>query len=306
MRLDELLSAPPARRVAMAVAAPEEPEVIAAVMEGAERGFVRPILVGDPPRIAEAAAMAGVSLHGAQVERAPRGDGAAARAAELVSTGDAEVLMKGLVETAPFLKAVLNPEYNLRTGALLSHVAFFQIAGFDRMILVTDAAMNIAPDLHGKRAILQNAVSVLHALGYAEPRVAVLAAKESVNQRMAATVDAARLTEENREGTLLGCCVDGPLALDNAVSAEAARTKGITSPVAGHADILVVPTIEAGNILYKALAFMTSAVHAGVIAGARVPVVLTSRADHREAKLNSIIVAARSITERSIAERRSP
>ncbi len=294
MHFDDLLATPAGGPVTVAVAAPEEPDVVSAVMEAVRRGYVDPIMVGNPGRIRDAAAEAGEDISRCRLE--PVGDPAttALRAAQLVSDGEAAVLMKGLVETAVLLKAVLDPEVGLRTGTLLSHLALFQVPGFNRLIAVTDAAMNIAPDLGAKREILRNAVFFLHALGVECPRVAVLAAKESVNPKMSATVDAAALAQENLQGEITGCIVGGPLALDNAISPEAARTKGIDSPVAGVADILVVPTIEAGNILYKALAFMTQSVHAGVILGARAPIVLTSRADSREAKLNSIIVAARS------------
>jgi len=217
---------------------------------------------------------------------------AAQRAVQLVASGDAEMLMKGLVDTSVLLKAVLDRTTGLRSSGVLSHLAMFEIDGFPRPLAVTDAAMNIAPDYPTKRAIIENAVGFLHRLGYEEPRVAVLAAKEKVSEKMPATVDAAALADAARRGEISGCLVDGPFALDNAISPEAARIKGIDSPVAGNADVLVAPRIESGNILYKALAFLAPSRNAGVIVGARAPIVLTSRADSEDAKGLSIALAA--------------
>jgi phosphate butyryltransferase len=199
--------------------------------------------------------------------------------------------MKGNVPTAVLLKAVLNKEFGLRTGHVLSHVAAFEIPDYNRLIFVTDAAMNIAPDLNQKVQIVKNAVNVARSLGIECPKVAPLAAVEVVNPDMQATLDAAVLTQMNARGQIQNCQIDGPLALDNAVSAFAAEHKGIVSEVAGQADILLVPTIEVGNVLYKSLIYFAKAKVGAVIAGAKAPIVLTSRADSAESKLYSLAVA---------------
>jgi len=216
---------------------------------------------------------------------------AALAAVKSVRLNEANVLMKGHVPTAIILKAVLNPEFGLRTGNVLSHVAAFEVNGFDRLIFVTDAAMNIAPDLSQKAQIIQNAVKVAQAVGVSNPIVAPLAAVETVNPVMQATLDAAALVAMNVRGQISGCTIDGPLALDNAISLEAANHKGINGEYAGKADILLVPSIEAGNILYKSLVYFAKAKVGAVIEGAKAPIVLTSRADSAESKLNSLALA---------------
>lgn len=219
------------------------------------------------------------------------GADAARLAVQAVSTRNADIVMKGNISTAIILKAVLHKEYGLRTGNVLSHVAVFEVPNYNRLITVTDAAMNIAPDLEGKTAILKNAVHVVRAIGIEKPKVAPLAAVELVNPAMQATVDAALLTQMNRRGQIKDCIVDGPLAFDNAVSSIAAAHKGIVSEVAGEADILLVPDIEAGNILYKSLVYFANAKVGAIVAGAKAPIVLTSRADTAEAKLYSLALA---------------
>ncbi|WP_144531975.1 phosphate butyryltransferase [Bacillus paranthracis] len=218
-----------------------------------------------------------------------------AEAAELsvkaVRNGEADVLMKGNIPTANILKAVLNKEWGLRKGSVLSHVAAFEVPNYNRLIFVTDAAMNIAPDVTQKAAIIQNTVEVARAIGIDLPKVAPIAAVEVVNPAMQATIDAAMLTQMNRRGQIKNCVVDGPLALDNAVSQIAAEHKGIVSDVAGKADILLVPTIEAGNVLYKSLVYFADAKVGAMIAGAKAPIVLTSRADSAETKVYSLALA---------------
>jgi phosphate butyryltransferase len=216
---------------------------------------------------------------------------AATLAVKAVSSGRATVLMKGNLATSAILKAVLNSEYGLRTGKVLSHVAVFEVPGFDRLLFVTDAAMNIEPDLEAKAQIIRNAVATAHACGLLEPIVAPLAAIETVNPAMVPTTDAASLVVMNRRGQITGCIVDGPFALDNAISVKAAAHKGITGDTAGKADILVVPTIEAGNILYKSLMYFANAKVGAIIQGAKAPIVLTSRADSAESKLYSLALA---------------
>lgn len=216
---------------------------------------------------------------------------AAIAAVKSVHLNEANVLMKGHIPTALILKAVLNPDFGLRTGSVLSHVAAFEINGFERLIFVTDAAMNIAPDLAQKAQIVQNAVMVAHSVGIKNPVVAALAAVETVNPSMQPTLDAASLVAMNVRGQIKGCIIDGPVALDNAISVEAAHHKGLIGQHAGQADILLVPNIEAGNILYKSLVYFARAKVGAVIVGAKAPIVLTSRSDSAESKLNSLALA---------------
>lgn len=215
----------------------------------------------------------------------------AVEAVKAVSSGRAHVLMKGNIPTSVLLKEVLNSEYGLRTGKILSHVAVFEVPNYDRLLFVTDAAMNIAPDLEAKAQIIQNSVSTAHACGVTEPIVVPLAAIETINPAMTSTLDAASLVVMSKRGQIEGCIIEGPLALDNAISIEAARQKGITGQSAGKADILVVPTIEAGNILYKSLIYFAQAKVGAVIQGASAPIVLTSRTDSAESKLYSLALA---------------
>src|SRR5690606_31884130 len=216
---------------------------------------------------------------------------AAEKSVRAVSSGDAQVLMKGNLPTAVILKAVLNGEYGLRTGKVLSHVAAFEVEGYDRLLFVTDAGMNIAPNLEEKAQIIRNAVAAAKACGVEMPVVAPLAAIETINPVMTPTTDAASLVVMNQRGQIKDCIIDGPLALDNAVSIESAKHKGITSETAGLADILVVPSIEAGNILYKSLMYFAKAKVGGIIQGASAPIVLTSRSDSAESKLYSLALA---------------
>ncbi|MCT4605714.1 MAG: phosphate butyryltransferase [Marinisporobacter sp.] len=275
----------------IAVAVAEDLEVLMAVSKAKNMGIVEAILVGDQDRIENIAKEKDINLLGIEIINEKDRTQASLKAVELVSTGKAHIVMKGLVDTAIILKAVLNAEIGLRTGNVLSHVAVFQVPNYDRLIFVTDAAMNIAPDVKTKKQIIENAVKVAHALDINIPKVAVVCAKEKVNPKMKATVDAKELEEMNKNEEIKGCMVGGPFALDNAVSKEAAKHKGIDHPVAGEADILLVPNIEAGNVLYKAMVFFSNTKNAGVIVGAKAPVVLTSRADSDETKLNSIALA---------------
>lgn len=274
----------------IAVAVAQDVEVLSAVSNARSLGIADAILVGDRDEIEKVAAGCGVDLAKFQVIDVKDKSEACRTAVELVSTGKAHLVMKGLVDTSIILKAVLDEKIGLRTGNVLSHVAVFDVPGYDRLFYVTDAAMNIAPDLMQKKQIIENAVQVANALGNDEPKVAMLAAVEKVNPKMQATVDAAELVKMNEAGELKGCVVGGPFALDNAISVEASKHKGITHPVAGFADILMVPVIEAGNMLYKSMVFFARAKNAGIIVGAKAPVVLTSRADSDEAKLNSIAI----------------
>jgi Phosphotransacetylase len=255
------------------------------------RGIVDAILVGNKSEICRIADKEQIDLtHYSIVHEADRAE-ACRRAVGLVAQGQAELPMKGFVDTSVFLKAVLRKDGGLACGRLISHVGLLAVKGYKRMFLVTDSAMNIAPTLAEKAAIIRNAVMVARALGNDCPRVAALCAVEKPDPKMPATLDAAALTEMNRRGEIAGCMVYGPLAMDNAVSPQAAKHKGIDNPVAGHADILLAPDIEAGNILNKSMEYFAAAEKAGIIMGARVPVVLTSRASPDAAKMHSIALA---------------
>ncbi|MGM0834551.1 MAG: phosphate butyryltransferase [Bacillota bacterium] len=298
MKLDELISrATQMPSKVVAIAAAEDAEVMEAVAHALEKDLASFILFGDEEKITSMLASHQIESSHAGVRIVSVGNAkeAAQLAVKAVSSKEADVLMKGNVPTATILKEVLNKEYGLRTGSVLSHVAAFEIPGYDRLIFVTDAAMNIEPTLEQKVQIVQNSVAVARALGLDMPKVAPLAAVEVVNPAMQATVDAALLTQMNHRGQIKDCIIDGPLALDNAVSALAAEHKGIKSEVAGQADILFVPTIEVGNVLYKSLIYFANAKVGAIISGAKAPIVLTSRADSAESKLNSLALAVCSV-----------
>lgn len=274
----------------IAVAVAQDLEVLLAVKNAKELGIADAILVGNEAEIRQIAQENQIDLDGFSIVEQKDNTEACRMAVRLVSTGKAQVLMKGMVDTSIILRAVLDKEIGLRTDNVLSHVAVADIDGYDRLFYITDAAMNIAPDLNTKKQIIENGVQVAHALGNDNPKVACVCAVEKVNPKMQATVDAAELVRMNEAGELTGCIVAGPLALDNAVSLEAAKHKGILNPVAGRADILVVPLIEAGNMLYKSIVFFAKGKIAGIVVGAKAPIVLTSRADSDIAKLNSIAI----------------
>lgn len=280
------------KRQRLALAAAEDKDALEAVKDAVEWGIVAAILVGDGEKITALAGQIGLDLNQCQLIDEANPMTAARKAVAMVSGGDAELVMKGKVGTADILRAVLDKEKGLRTGNLLSHVTAMDVNGFDRLLFMTDGAMNVAPDLGEKAQIIQNAVDVARALGVALPKVAVIGAVELVNPDMPATVDAALLAKMADRGQIKNAIVDGPLALDNAVSSHSAQVKGIESPVAGEADILLMPNIEAGNVLYKANIYFARARAASVIAGAKAPVVLTSRSDSHQAKLDSIALCA--------------
>ena len=276
----------------VSVACAQDKEVLLAVEKARNEGIVDAILVGDQKKIEEIAVENNISLDNYKVVDIADLTEASREAVRLVSSGEAHMLMKGLVDTSIILKAVLDKEIGLRGDSILSHVAVFEIEGWDRLFYVTDAAMNIAPDLAAKKKIIENAVKVAKSLEIDVPKVACLCAKEKVNAKMPDTVDAKALEDMNKNGELKDCLVGGPFALDNAISEEAARHKGMDHPVAGKADILMAGDIEAGNVLYKSMAFFAKSKNAGIIVGARKPIILTSRADNEEAKLNSIILGS--------------
>lgn len=292
-RLEEVVDAVkeyPIKRVA--VAAAEDRTVIEAVKRATEGGVAQATLVGDEKQIRELAERAGLALGEDEVINEPRPELAALRATELVSTGRADVLMKGYIHTDDFLRAVLDKQVGLRSGLRMSHVFAAELPGYDRLLMVTDAAMNIAPDLEAKAEIVLNVVHLAQVMGIEEPRVGCVAAVELLNPNMQATIDATCLHKMWERGQFPpGCIVDGPFGFDNAISPDAAAHKKIGGPVAGVADILLVPNIEAGNILVKSFVYMAGAKVLGVVIGAKAPVVLTSRADSAEAKFYSIAAA---------------
>ena len=274
-----------------AIAHPCSPDAILAAVELRNEGLLEPLLVGPEAKIRAAAEEAGVSLDGIPIEAVEHSHAAAARAVELAAGGRVATLMKGSLHSDELLGAVVAENSGLRTDRRVSHVYAMSVPAYSKPLVVTDAAINIQPTLDHKRDICQNAVDFLHTLGVAEPLVAVLAAVETVNPRMPSTLDAAALTVMAARGQITGARVDGPLAFDNAINSDAARTKGIISPVAGQADILLVPDLEAGNMLAKQLIYFGGADAAGLVLGARVPIILTSRADSLRTRIASAALA---------------
>ena len=279
--------------------AQDEP-VLQAVKAAKEQNIATSILVGDEAKIREIAASIDMDLTDFEIINEPDTEAAALKAVELVHNGEADILLKGLLETKTFLKSVLNKEVGLRTGKMLSHVCVFEIEGIDRLLFFTDVAFNTYPTLADKVNIINNAVEVAHACGIECPKVAPLCAVETVNPKMQPTVDADNLTKMYEGGDFKGCQIYGPLSMDLAIDPEAAVHKGVTNPVAGHADILLFPNIDAGNITYKILVRTAKVKIGNVLVGTSAQVVLTSRSDDFQTKLNSIALAtviAGSITD---------
>ena len=291
-RLDQieglLTGRPPGR---IAVAAAHDDHVLQSLHEVYVKGYAAPILIGDKEKIFAIADNLQIDVSRMTIIKELDTRRAADIAVNLVNSGEADVLMKGLIQTADLLKSVLEKEKGLRTNRLLSHIGVYEVEHYGRLLLITDAGINIAPDLKQKADIILNAVKVCRAMGTVRPKVAAIAAVETVNPAMPATLDAAALTMMSLRGQLPDCIVDGPLGMDNAINKEAAQHKGIVSQVSGEADILLVPDIEAGNILVKALIFLYQARSCGLITGARVPLVVTSRAESAAAKYYSILLA---------------
>ena len=277
--------------IKVAVVHPCDGLSLGGALDARNAGLIDPVLVGPSARIQAVAAEAGLDLAGVAIEDAAHSHAAAARGAELACAGKVEALMKGSLHTDELMAAVVARESGLRTKRRVSHCFVLHTPRYPRPFIVTDAAINLAPDLEQKADIIRNAIDLAHAIGVAEPKVAILAAVETVNPAMPSTLDAAALCKMAERGQITGGVLDGPLAFDNAVSAAAARTKGITSAVAGQADILVVPDLESGNMLAKQLVFLGDASSAGIVLGARVPVVLTSRADSDESRIASCAIA---------------
>lgn len=275
----------------MAVVAAHDKEVLKAVKAAIEINIVKAALFGNYNKILKISREIDFDLQNVDIIDIADEEKASFEAVKLVSEGKAQILMKGLVDTSIILKAVLNKDVGLRTDKILSHGAVFFTEKYHKMLIITDAAMNIAPNLNKKKQIIENAVELSHSLGIKEPKCSIICAKEKVNPAMIHTVDAAELVKMNISGEIKECIVGGPFALDNAISKKAAKHKGIYNEVAGESDILLMPNIETGNVLYKALAFMANSECAGIILGASAPIVLTSRSDSEISKLNSIALA---------------
>ena len=278
--------------VPCAVAHPCDESSLRGAVGAAQMGILKPILVGPKARIAAVAAQFGLDISAFEVVDAPHSEGSAEIAVRLAREGKAEMLMKGSLHSDELMAAVVKRETGLRTSRRISHCFIMDVPAIDRVVIITAAAVNIFPTLEDKVHIVQNAIDLARALGMERPRVAILSAMETVNPKVPSTIEAAALCKMAERGQITGGILDGPLALDNAIDLGAAKIKKIASPVAGLADILVVPDLEAGNMLAKSLSFMADADSAGIVLGARVPVILTSRADTVQARLASCAVAA--------------
>jgi phosphate acetyltransferase len=277
--------------VPTAVAHPCEASALSGAVEAAKLGLILPILIGPRDKIAATAKSAGIELNGFEIVDVPHSHAAAQKAVELVREAQAELLMKGSLHTDELMTAVVARDGGLRTGRRVSHVFVMDVPTYHKVFLVTDGAINISPTLEAKVDICQNAIDIVHSLGIKKPKVAILAAVETVTSKMPATIDAAALCKMADRGQITGAVLDGPLAFDNAISKEAARTKGIHSDVAGDPDILLAPDLESGNMLAKQLSFLANADSAGLVLGARVPIILTSRADSVRSRIASCAVA---------------
>jgi phosphate butyryltransferase len=285
-----LVEGRPRRKLVLAAA--EDQHSLGAVIRAWKDNIIEPILIGDKEGIQNICALNNYDISGIRIIHEPDMEMSVEIAVKMASSKQADILMKGKIGSSTLLKCVLNKEWGLRTGNLLSHFALFEVETYHKVIAVTDVAMNIAPNLQEKIAIVNNAVGCLNKLGYSMPKVAVLGAVEMVNENMEATLHAALLSKMNQRDQIRNCIIDGPLAFDNAVSLESAQQKGIRSEVAGDTDLLLMPDIEVGNVLYKSLVFFAKAKVASIILGALVPIVLTSRSDSEQAKFDSILLSA--------------
>lgn len=288
--LNRLVAGGPKKKLALAAA--QDQHSLGAVLKAWKNNIVEPVLVGDEASIKVICESNNYDISGLTIINEPDPDKAIITSVKMASSKQVDVLMKGKIGTSTLLKAVLNKEWGLRTGNLLSHIALFEMDTYHKVIAVTDVAMNIAPNLQEKISIVNNSVACLNKLGYVMPKVAVLGAVEMVNENMEATLHAALLSKMNQRDQIKNCIIDGPLAFDNAVSLESAKHKGIRSEVAGDTDLLLMPDIEVGNVLYKSLVFFAKAKVASIILGATVPIILTSRSDSEQAKFDSILLAA--------------
>ena len=283
--VNRALQCPPKK---VAVIAAHDPEVLKSIKEAYTIGLADSILYGDEKSIISIAEEVGINLDPHQVIHQPDLEKATRMAVAAIHEGTADIVMKGKVTTQVVLKEVVHRERGLRDGNLLCHIALFEVPGFDHIMILSDAALNINPNLEQKIAMVKNAAEVAHQIGIEHPRVAIISGNEAVNPDMPSSIDAAILSKMAERGQIQGCFVDGPLSLDLAISEEAAIAKGVKGEVAGHADILIMPNIDAANTLYKAVSFLFRAPINGVIVGGKAPIIITSRADLASAKLNSI------------------
>lgn len=288
-QIEDFLSGKPAKRIA--VVAAHDDNVLSSLKEAFDKGFAQPILIGNKEKTFRLAESIGFDLSRISIIQEDDHEKSARIAIEMVHSGEAHALMKGILQTADFMKAVLNKETGLKTNRLISHTMIIENENYPKLLFVTDPAINIEPDLQQKIEIIKNSVDVAHSLGVENPKVAVLAAIEVVNTSIKSTLDAALLTQMNKRGQIKGCIVDGPLSLDLAISNESVKHKKIESDVAGDADILLSPNIDAANILVKSLAFLQKNKMCHVISGAKAPLVVTSRSDESITKYYSIITA---------------
>lgn len=279
---------PPAR---LSVAQADDRDIILTIKEGVDRKIIQPYLFGNQKLIEKYMNQVGLSKEDVEIINT-EGRDASKKAVKLVSSGEADILMKGMVATSSFLKEVVNREYGLRQGRLLSHIAALELANLERIIFVTDGGMNIEPSLEEKIDIVRNGIDTLEALGYEDIYIAILSASENVNKNIQSSIDGAIISKMGDRQQIKGATIDGPLALDNILSRKAALEKGIKSPVAGKANLILVPNIETGNALGKSVTFMSKGNMSGIIAGAQAPIVLSSRADTRFSKLSSIVLAS--------------
>lgn len=276
----------------VAVAAAHDEHALEAVFHAVENNIIEPVLIGDKGKIKAIAAKLGKAVSDDSIIEAADDNEAAAKAVELARNGQVDFIMKGKLQTADLLRAVVDKEKGLRTGKVMSHVSIQEVPTYHKLIITTDGGMMMYPDLEQKKKIIENAVGVLHSLGYENPKVGVLAAVETVNPKMPESVDGGKLKEMNQNGEITGCIVEGPISYDLAMNKESAEIKGYSSPVAGDPDILIVPNITAGNILGKCLVYSAGAKMAGFIVGAKVPIVLTSRGSSSEEKYLSLVISA--------------
>ena len=276
----------------VAVAAAHDEHALEAVFHAVENNIIEPVLIGDKEKIKQIAAKLGKAVSDDSIIETADDNEAAAKAVELARNGQVDFIMKGKLQTADLLRAVVDKEKGLRTGKVMSHVSIQEVPTYHKLIITTDGGMMMYPDLEQKKKIIENAVGVLHSLGYENPKVGVLAAVETVNPKMPESVDGGKLKEMNQNGEITGCIVEGPISYDLAMNKESAEIKGYSSPVAGDPDILIVPNITAGNILGKCLVYSAGAKMAGFIVGAKVPIVLTSRGSSSEEKYLSLVISA--------------
>ncbi len=290
--LEELFKKSKPNKKKLVLAAAEDENALEAAYKAHKNGIVELICTGDKSKIEQTAKECKLDLSGIEIIDANSNQLAVESAIKLINQGNAQILMKGHISTSQLLKGVLNKEWGLRSGSLLSHFSIFEIKAYHKLLSITDVAMNIAPNLEDKIGIINNSVSYLNKIGISNPKVAIISAVETVNESMPSTIDAALLSKMSDRGQISNCRIDGPLAFDNAISMESVKHKGIKSDIGGDADLLIMPNIEAGNILYKTLGFFTDSKLAAVVLGAKAPIVLTSRSDSEEAKFNSIYLAA--------------